>query len=256
MSWIPADEAAAFASIALGRGPAYWDVLFAAADRVDRDDPARANLAPLRTRVNLLAAAAGARLEADLWPHLRGMTFALLVDPRGPSRPERALIALHIDEETAARRIADEVLPRLAGLAGGLKKPVKTGQDGRAQPGALPDPSSPRQLGARRRPAARLGAPRAHRPDRMGRGDAGLGPRGRRTRRGIVRELIRCERLGPGGKPPARVGAFLARPDPDPASRGSTGRLHWSWPCARPARRLDRMESSRIARPTGSRGRD
>ena len=84
LKWVPADEAAAFASIALGRGPAFWDGVFAAADRVDRVDPARANLAPLRTRVNLLAAAAGARLEADLWPHLRGMTFALLTDPRGP----------------------------------------------------------------------------------------------------------------------------------------------------------------------------
>ena len=47
LKWVPADEAAAFASIALGRGPAFWDGVFAAADRVDREDPARANLAPL-----------------------------------------------------------------------------------------------------------------------------------------------------------------------------------------------------------------
>ena len=208
LKWIPADEAAAFASIALGRGPAFWEGAFATADRVDREDPARANMAPLRTRVNLLAAAAGARLEADLWPHLRGMTFALLADPRGPSRPERALIALHIDEETAARRIADEILPRLAGLGGGLKKPVKTGQDGRARPGALPDPSSPRQLGrVGGRPVA---SALRGRTVLIGWGEGTLASAlgaGERVE-GSFASSFGVSWLGPGGKPPARVGAF------------------------------------------------
>ena len=60
----------------------YWDGVFALADRVDRADPARANLAPLRTRINLLASAVGARLEADFWPHLRGVTVAWLANSR------------------------------------------------------------------------------------------------------------------------------------------------------------------------------
>ena len=45
--------------------------------------------APLRTRLNLLAAGAGASLEADLWPHLGGVTAAILGDARQPGRPDR-----------------------------------------------------------------------------------------------------------------------------------------------------------------------
>ena len=75
-------------------------------------------MAPLRSRVNLLATAAGARLEGDLWPHLRGVTIAVLADPRGLSRPERSLI-LHIDEEPRLVGSPTRSLPRLARLGGG-----------------------------------------------------------------------------------------------------------------------------------------
>ena len=47
-------------SLAFEPGAAFWDSAFALADRVDRADPSRAGVAPLRTRFNLLAAAAGA----------------------------------------------------------------------------------------------------------------------------------------------------------------------------------------------------
>ena len=108
---------------------------------------------------------------------------------------------------------------------------------------------------ARRRPAARLGAPRAHRPDRLGRGDAGLGPRGWRTRRGIVRELIRWELARARRQATRSSRGFLARPDPDPRQGARRADATGPGPGARPARRLDWMESSRIAQPTGSRGR-
>ena len=49
LKWIPAGQAVAVASLATGRDSRYWDGAFALADRVDRADPARANLAPLRT---------------------------------------------------------------------------------------------------------------------------------------------------------------------------------------------------------------
>ena len=75
-------------SLAFEPGQAYWDSAFALADRVEKTDPARAELAPLRARINLLAGAAGARLEADLWPHLRGLTTGLLGEPTRPgARP-------------------------------------------------------------------------------------------------------------------------------------------------------------------------
>ena len=126
----------AFVSIAMGHGNAYWDGVFALADRVDRAAPARANLAPLRTRLNLLATAAGTRLELDLWPHLRGITFCVLADANEPARLRRALVALHVDDEAAARSIANEIVPRLVRLQAGLKpaKPAAAGPPVPAEP--------------------------------------------------------------------------------------------------------------------------
>jgi hypothetical protein len=121
LGWVPIRDAVAFVSIAMGQGNAYWDGVFALADRVDRAAPARANLAPLRTRLNLLATAAGTRLEVDLWPHLRGITFCVLANADEPARVRRVLVALHADDEAAARRIANEMIPRLVRLRAGLK---------------------------------------------------------------------------------------------------------------------------------------
>ncbi len=121
---MPIRDAVAFVSIAMGHGTAYWDSVFSLADRVDRAAPARANLAPLRTRLNLLATAAGTRLEVDLWPHLRGITFCVLADADEPARIRRALVALHVDKDATARGIANELVPRLVRLAAG-SKPAK-----------------------------------------------------------------------------------------------------------------------------------
>ena len=113
LRYIPAEEALALISIASGRGPAYWEGVFTLADRVDRADPARANLAPLRSRVNLLATAAGASLEGDLWPHLKGVTASVLAALGDPGRPGRGVVILHMDTEAAARQLFLQTLPRL-----------------------------------------------------------------------------------------------------------------------------------------------
>lgn len=198
LGWVPADEAVAFASLALGRGAAFWDALFAAADRVDRVDPSRVELAPLRTRVNLLATAAGIRLEADLWPHLRGITVALLVDRETPARPTRVLVALHLDEPAAARRVVDDVLPRLAGLASGFRKPTK----------APPNLPGPRQLG---RIAGRpLEASLRGRDVVVGWGEgthSSALKAGSQPERSASTLLDRC-RAGPRTHPPDRAGAI------------------------------------------------
>jgi hypothetical protein len=128
LKWIPAGEAVAVASLAAGRGAAYWERAFALADRVDRADPARANLAPLRTRINLLASAAGARLEADLWPHLRGVTVAWLANPDKPEQSGRAVAVLQMDEDRAAQHLVADVLPRLAALWRRAKVETRPGQ--------------------------------------------------------------------------------------------------------------------------------
>lgn len=114
-SWfdaVPARGVLAVASVALRPGGAGLDTAFALADRVEKADPARENLAPLRVRLDLLAAAAGVRPGRDVWPHLRGLTGAVLVDEQG--RPRGGLVGLHAGDAEAAARIARDVLPRLA----------------------------------------------------------------------------------------------------------------------------------------------
>jgi hypothetical protein len=70
----------------------------------------------LRTRINLIAAAARVRPEVDLWPHIVGASGVLLADPGG--QVDGAILVLHADGDAPARRMADHVLPRLAQAAG------------------------------------------------------------------------------------------------------------------------------------------
>ena len=121
LNWVPARDAMAVVSVAFEPGAGFWDSAFALADRVDRADPSRAQMAPLRTRFNLLATAAGARPEVDLWPHLRGVTACLIGDPKQPGHPVGFLLVLHADDDAGARRLAIEVLPRLSALLTGNK---------------------------------------------------------------------------------------------------------------------------------------
>jgi hypothetical protein len=118
---VPSAGAMAVASIAFEPGAEFWTWMFGVADRVDRADPARAELAPLRGRINLLAAAAGVSLEADLWPHLRGFTAAIMGAEQRPGVPNGALLVLHSDSQAAAARLATEVVPRLSTLLTGRK---------------------------------------------------------------------------------------------------------------------------------------
>ena len=109
-------------SLAIDPSAAFWDSAFALADRVERLDPAKAAVAPLRARFNLLAASAGARPEADLWPHLRGVTVSLKGDPNQPGRITGLLLVLHGNAEPSAERLANEFLPRLGALLPGGKR--------------------------------------------------------------------------------------------------------------------------------------
>lgn len=112
LDWVPADRAAAAFALALDPDPEAWNALFALADRVERVDPARAGLAPLRTRLNLLALPVGVRLEADVWPGLRGVSGFVTVGPDG--RLDGWLAALHTTGEASAKRLAERVAPALA----------------------------------------------------------------------------------------------------------------------------------------------
>ncbi|HMF35722.1 MAG TPA: hypothetical protein VKF17_03755, partial [Isosphaeraceae bacterium] len=210
LKWIPAGESVAVASLAAGRGAAYWDGVFALADGVDRADPARANLAPLRTRINLLASAVGARLEADLWPHLRGLTVAWLANPDKPEQSGRAVAVLQMDDDTAARHLVADVLPRLAALRGRANVGTKPGQP---QPPdavrvAAGDSTVTRSLG---RPGGRpLDAAARGRTVLLGWGDQALETMFRAAEhpQQSVMPLIGAASAGPARKSLARVGAF------------------------------------------------
>jgi hypothetical protein len=121
LTWVPARDVMAVVSLAFEPGAAFWNSAFALADRVDRADPSRAEVTSLRTRFNLLATAAGARPEVDLWPHLRGVTASIIGDPNQPGHPAGALVILHADGDASSARIATDVLPRLSALLSGKK---------------------------------------------------------------------------------------------------------------------------------------
>ena len=121
LTWVPAKGAMGAVSIAFEPGAAFWDRAFALADRIERADPSHGEVAPLRTRLNLLATAAGARPEVDLWPHLQGLTVSVMAEPNQPGRPGGALVILHTDAEASAGRLATDLLPRLSALLTGKK---------------------------------------------------------------------------------------------------------------------------------------
>jgi hypothetical protein len=111
---IPATGVIGAFAIALDPQAKSLDALFATLDRVEKADPDRAAIAPIRTRLNLLAAAAKVFPDVDLWPHLRGIVGAVMAgEPGMPS----GLIVLQSDSPEAAKRIATSVVPHLvAGL--------------------------------------------------------------------------------------------------------------------------------------------
>jgi hypothetical protein len=129
---VPAEQTVLAWALAIDPNPAAWDAAFAAADRAERVDPKRAEVAPLRTRLNLLALPAKVDPEAELWPRLRGLTGCVLVSRDGSALG--ALLALHATDQAAAERLATRVIPALASAAGLLKK---TEIEPPADPGAI-----------------------------------------------------------------------------------------------------------------------
>jgi hypothetical protein len=116
---VSSSEVMAFVSLAIDPTAAFWDSAFALADRVERVDPARAGVSPIRTRINLVAAASGLKLEADLWPHVRGVSAAISGDTARPGRLTGLRILLHLDEPSGAQRFVEQFAPRMGALLPG-----------------------------------------------------------------------------------------------------------------------------------------
>jgi hypothetical protein len=205
---MPAEEAQTVVSIASGRGPTYWEGVFTLADRVDRADPARANLAPLRSRVNLLATAAGASLEGDLWPHLEGVTAGLLAAPGDPGRTGRFVAILHMDTKAAARQLFLQTLPHLAQIGTRFRADARPKHPQVDTPPADLDPLAAVALG---RPGGRpLEAALRGQDVLIGWGEQALAAalRSAQTPERSVLPVLAEAWAGPEGKTPARLGAF------------------------------------------------
>jgi hypothetical protein len=115
----------AMASVAIDTDPAWWDRAFALADRIERVDSALGGLAPLRTRLNLLASGIGVRLESDVRPHLRGLTGCVYGDPARPGRVAGVIIVLHLDDAGVADRLVSQSSRRIGGLASGRSVDIR-----------------------------------------------------------------------------------------------------------------------------------
>lgn len=108
---IPAEGTLAAFAFALDPNPAAWNATFDVLDAVERVDPARANLAPLRLRLNLLASAAVIKPDVDLWPRLVGVSAVVTADASG--KADGAVVRLHARDEPSAKRLQTLTLPRI-----------------------------------------------------------------------------------------------------------------------------------------------
>jgi hypothetical protein len=152
LALIPVHDLIALVSLAVDGSPRFWDRVFAVADRVERVDPEYRDVASLRTRFNLMAKGGRLRPEADLWPHLRGVTGAAIADIEHPGRMDGVMVVLHADTEVSAAHLADEFVPRLAELGKGKLALLRAAKAAKAREGERGDiaPSAvngPRPLG-------------------------------------------------------------------------------------------------------------
>ena len=104
------DTVAAFA-VAIEPTAKAWNDQFARLDRVEKVDPARANVAPVGLRVGLFFRSARIRPDTDLWPILKGVSGFVTAD--GSGKASGVLVRLHVKDDASATKLADEMIPRL-----------------------------------------------------------------------------------------------------------------------------------------------
>jgi hypothetical protein len=108
---VPAVGVIAAVTLGIDTTEAPLGAMFDVLDRIDRADPKRAGLAPLRTRLNVIATVARVRPEVELWPNLQGLTLAVLSNGNGELGG--GMLALHVVDADAAGQLASRVVPRL-----------------------------------------------------------------------------------------------------------------------------------------------
>lgn len=121
---IPTDGTLAAFAVALDPSPAAWAATFDVLDAAEKVDPTRANVAPIRLRLNLLASAAGLRPDVEVWPLVVGLSGFLRADAAG--NIDGAVVRVHAKDEAAVERLHAKTLPKLLRLL--------------TRPGKVPDP--------------------------------------------------------------------------------------------------------------------
>jgi hypothetical protein len=108
LDWIPADRAMVGFAFATDPAAKSWDGLFGLADRLEKLDPVRADVASVQIRLDLMARLAGIRAEADVLRHLKGVSGWVGSDGKVI---DGGLLVLHLDDQAAAERIVANVKP-------------------------------------------------------------------------------------------------------------------------------------------------
>jgi hypothetical protein len=98
--WTPKDRAISSFALAIDPAAKSWDGLFTLADRIEKIDTTRANVASIQVRLDLLARLSGLRLETDLLRHLTGVSG--WVGSSDTKAVDNALLVFHLDDRDAA----------------------------------------------------------------------------------------------------------------------------------------------------------
>lgn len=119
-SWLddlPAEGVAAAGALAVDPRPDAWNTLFRAIDRAIHSDPEQVKAAPIRARLSTLTIPVGVALEAQVWPRIRGLAAALK-SISATGEVDGLLVIVHATDPASADRLARQVLPKLAKVAG------------------------------------------------------------------------------------------------------------------------------------------
>ncbi len=107
--WTPRDRAFTIFAFGVDPSPKSWESLFALANRIEKVDPDRANVADLQLRLDLLARVSGINLQADLLGHLIGISG--WVGSTDGKAIDNAALVLHLDDGDVAERLANHLKP-------------------------------------------------------------------------------------------------------------------------------------------------
>lgn len=114
---LPAEGILAAGALAVDPRPSSWNTFFKALDLAIHADPELSKTAPIRIRLSTLTIPVGVALEAQVWPRIRGLSTAVRASATGDPI-DGLLVMIYATDEASADRMARQVVPKLAKVAG------------------------------------------------------------------------------------------------------------------------------------------